>query len=81
MRWAVLAALSLLAACPKSGGGRQAVPTEVDVEWPDAAVFPDAAQSGEVPDEPAPEPGSGSGSGFESPPSPMAPSMSAGSSG
>ena len=74
-----MAALSLLAACPKSGGGRQAVPTEVDVEWPDAAVFPDAAQSGEVPDEPAPAPDPEPGSG--SPPSPMAPSMSAGSSG
>lgn len=74
MRWAVAAAaLSLLAACPKNGGGREAVPTDVDVEWPDAAVFPDSDQSGDEP-EPAPTPDAASPGAGES-----APSMSAGS--
>jgi hypothetical protein len=76
------AALAAVAGC--SRGGPSAVPAEVEIDWPDAAVFPD-------PDQPPDAPGRDGGAGGEPDPgseaapeesgSPMAPSISTGSTG
>ena len=41
---ALIGAVTLIVACP--WGGKSAVPTEVEIEWPDAGVVD---QSGETP--------------------------------
>lgn len=84
MKAAALVLAAALAATGCSRGGPSAVPAEVEIDWPDAAVFPD-------PDQPPDAPGRDGGAGGEPDPgseadpeesgSPMAPSISTGSTG
>ena len=80
MKWLVLIAAFGLAA-PLSGcnkSKKDAVPAEVDVEWPDAAGFPpdgDSKKPERKPDQPDPD----EAAPAPAPGSPMSPSMSSGS--
>lgn len=83
MKAAALVLAAALAATGCSRGGPSAVPAEVEIDWPDAAVFPE--------DQPPDATGGDGGAGGEPDPgseadpeesgSPMAPSISTGSTG
>lgn len=91
LRWLAPAAIALaLALAAQSGCNKsknEAVPAEVDVQWPDAAGFPPRIDAKKAPDAGA-QPGSTAGDGApeaapaapEAPAEP-APSMSSGSDG